>query len=161
MSTQSPGGRGQHPNLDQLGAEAAPATCSAHCESHYCHLPAGHGGLHETPAYERLSTGGRRFGDLHPAGWDLGDSLAEARAEWSARARQLTRMSKARLRELALDQLRGMGFEVLYGGPAVMSKDELIGSILRHEFPGDDRCDAERCQWPTGKHSVYCVLGTR
>jgi hypothetical protein len=48
----------------------------------------------------------------------------------------------------------------LFGGPAVMSKDELIGSILRREYPGEDRCDAERCRWPFGSHSVYCVPGT-
>jgi hypothetical protein len=147
---------------DQTTGEPSRADrCRAHCDSIYCHRPAGHPGLHETPASERLRTGGRHFGELHPAGWDLGDSLAEDRARWSARARELTRMSKARLRVLALDQLRDMGFEVVYGGPAVMSKDELIGTILRHEFPGEDRCDAERCQWPDGKHSVYCVPGTR
>jgi hypothetical protein len=70
--------------------------CRAHCESHYCDLTVIHGGLHETPARERLSTGERRFGDLHPPGWHRDDDLAADRARHDARARELTRMSKCR-----------------------------------------------------------------
>lgn len=138
----------------------AGATCRAHCDSLFCHLPARHPGLHETAASERLRTGGRRFGELHPSGWHRGDSLDADRARWSDRARQLGRMSKARLRELATGQLANMGIRPIMGGPAVMSKDELVASILGREFPREDRCDADRCQWPDGPHSVYCVPGT-
>jgi hypothetical protein len=141
-------------------AAGAEATCRAHCDSHVCHLPAGHPGRHETPASERLSTGGRHFGDLYPAGWHRGDSLAADRARHDDRVRQLDRMSKARLRQLRHEQLATMGMRAVYGGPDVMSKDELISAVLRFEFPGEDRCDAERCHWPDGEHSVYCVPGT-
>jgi hypothetical protein len=48
---------------------------------------------------------------------------------------------------------------MLAGGPDVMSKDELIAAVLRREFPGEDRCDPESCQWPSGTHSVFCVPG--
>jgi hypothetical protein len=149
----------RHGRRGTRAAEPA-ATCRAHCDSHFCHLPAGHPGRRETPARERLSTGGRHFGDLYPAGWHRGDSLAADRARHDDRVRQLSRMSKARLRDLALEQRRGMGFETVYGGPAVMSKDELISDIIVREFPGEDRCDSERCRWPDGPHSVYCVPGT-
>lgn len=143
------------------GTAARPGgLCPAHCESHYCGREAGHPGLHETPASERLSTGGRTFGDIYPAGWSRGDSLAGDRARHDARVRELDRMSKARLRDLALEQLRGMGIQPLMGGPAVMSKDELISDVLRREFPGEDRCDPQACRWPAGEHSVYCVPGT-
>lgn len=140
---------------------AEPATCSAHCESHYCHLPADHAGLHETPAYERLSTGTRRFGELRPYGWHHGDGLDDERARQDARARQLNRMPKRDLVAIIMQRARERGASWLIGGPAVMSKDELIWAVLRWEWPGEDRCDSERCTWPHGKHSPFCVPGVR
>jgi hypothetical protein len=134
--------------------------CPAHCESHYCGLTAPHGGLHETPAKERLSSGERRFGDLHPPGWHRGDDLAADRARRDTRARELSRMSRPRLREFHREQLADAGIRMLIGGPDSMSKDELIRAILRREFPLEDRCDPQGCRWPDGPHSNFCIPGT-
>ena len=117
-------------------------------------------GLHETPANERLSTGGREFGDLHPAGWHRDDDLSAARARYDARARELSRTGTVSLRELRSEQLVGAGIRTVVGGPAAMSKDELVRAILRLEFPGEDRCDPQLCRWPTGPHSPFCTPGT-
>jgi hypothetical protein len=88
--------------VGRASAPAAAGACRAHCESHYCGLTAGHGGLHETPASEWLSTGERRFGDLYPAGWRRGDSLAADRGQHDARARELSRMRKSLLRDFTV-----------------------------------------------------------
>jgi hypothetical protein len=108
----------------------------------------------------RLSTGGRRFGQPFPAGWHPGDGLDAARAERDARVRQLSRMSKPRLREVCHEQRANAGILTLHGGPDVMSKDELVAAILRRDFPGEDRCDPSWCQWPFGEHSPLCTIGT-
>jgi hypothetical protein len=144
-----------------MTAAAKLATCSAHCESRLCHLPAGHAGLHETPAYERLSTGGRRFGDLYPAGWHSGDGLDDERARQTARVRQLWRMPKRDLIAIVAERARERGASWLIGGPPLWSKDELLSAVIRFEWPEADRCDADRCTWPDGPHSPFCVPGVR
>lgn len=139
---------------------AAESTCRAHCEGRYCGLRERHTGLHELPAGELLSTGGRRFGALYPAGWHRDDALAADRARYEGRARELSSMGTGRLRELRSGQLAAAGVRTVAGGPATMSKDELVTAALRREFPGEDRCDPQSCRWPEGPHSPYCVPGT-
>ena len=94
----------QHPD-----AAPADALCRAHCESRYCGRRKNHRGLHETPPGEPLSSGGHRFGTLHPPGWNQADDLAADRALYSARAVELSRMATTRLRELYSGQLTEIG----------------------------------------------------
>lgn len=138
----------------------AGALCRAHCEDHYCWMHGGHRGLHEIPEGELLSTGGRRFGNLRPAGWHQDDDLAADRAAYDARARLLSRTAIGRLRDLWGSQTAAGGVPIA-GGAGVMSKDELVRALLRREFPGEDRCDPEHCRWPAAGHSPFCVPGTR
>ena len=51
------------------------------------------------------------------------------------RAKELNRQSVTALRRIYGQSLAAQGIQVLAGGPAVMSKDELINAICDQEYP--------------------------
>lgn len=121
------------------GASPDAGRCGATCEGIPCRRLPGHAGLlHQTAPYERLSNGGRDFGTVYPPGWHRGDGLDDVRSRWGERARQLSRMSTARLRATLQEMNRDAGRRVVLGGPEVMSKDELLAEIQDREFPRED-----------------------